>query len=287
MTSNIIGIDIGGSHATAALVDVHHNCIDALSKCRIAVDANGSADEIISTWTSLFKNNFKNAFSGDVNIGLAMPGPFDYNQGISKITGLHKFESLYDVNVKQALASALNIPARNIKMMNDAAAFLRGEVYGGAAKGFADVIGVTLGTGTGSAIHHNGITIDANLGPSPYKESIADDYFSTRWFVNEYRRRTGYEVTGVKALALLHHSQGVVKEIFNDFVQNFSEFLLQFIQREQAACVVLGGNIMLAKNYFLPKVQSNLIHSGSNIPLKVAELGEDAAIIGAAMLFRD
>ncbi len=26
-------------------------------------------------------------------IGIAMPGPFDYEQGISQITGLHKFES--------------------------------------------------------------------------------------------------------------------------------------------------------------------------------------------------
>jgi glucokinase len=144
---------------------------------------------------------------------------------------------------------------------------------------------MTLGTGTGTAVHRNGITADANLGPSPYKDSIADNYFSTRWFVNQYKERTGYEVTGVKALALLHDSHGVVREIFNDFVCNFSDFLVTFIERENPSCVVLGGNIMLAKDIFLERIQNNLKALGHSIPIKVAELGEDAAIIGAARLF--
>lgn len=120
-----------------------------------------------------------------------MPGPFDYENGISLITKLDKYEALYKLNVKELLSEKLSIPKPSILMMNDAACFLRGEVYYGAAKGHTDVIGITLGTGTGSAFHHNGITVDANLGPSPFMNSIADEYFSTRWFVKRYIEENG------------------------------------------------------------------------------------------------
>jgi glucokinase len=43
-------------------------------------------------------------------IGLAICGPFDYEKGISKITGLDKHESLYDINVKQSLQKSLELP---------------------------------------------------------------------------------------------------------------------------------------------------------------------------------
>ncbi|HRP57404.1 hypothetical protein, partial [Agriterribacter sp.] len=65
-------------------------------------------------------------------MGIAMPGPFDYEKGISYITGLHKYEYLYGLNVKELLAAELNIPLGNIRMMNDAAAYLAGELKAGA-----------------------------------------------------------------------------------------------------------------------------------------------------------
>ena len=69
-------------------------------------------------------------------------------------------------------------------MMNDASCFLKGEVFGGAAKGYNHVIGITLGTGLGSATFKNGVVYDGDLYYTPFKESTAEDYLSTRWFIN-------------------------------------------------------------------------------------------------------
>ena len=67
-------------------------------------------------------------------IGIAMPGPFDYENGICYIKGLDKYESLFNLNVKEMLAQQLNIERSDIYMMNDASCFLKGEVFGGVAK---------------------------------------------------------------------------------------------------------------------------------------------------------
>jgi glucokinase len=136
MNTQVIGIDIGGSHATAAVVNTSSCALDNLTKRRIHVDANAHASEIIEAWSSLITEIVTFEDLKHPQIGIAMPGPFDYDAGVSLITGLHKFESLYRQNVKALLASQLSIDLINFKMMNDAAAFLRGEVYGGAARGY-------------------------------------------------------------------------------------------------------------------------------------------------------
>ena len=84
-----------------------------------------------------------------------MPGPFDYEEGVSLITGLHKFESLYGLNVKELLAASLHIVPGMIQMNNDAICYLAGERKAGAVKDGSYVAGLTLGTGLGSAIYRN------------------------------------------------------------------------------------------------------------------------------------
>ncbi|HET9053449.1 MAG TPA: ROK family protein [Cyclobacteriaceae bacterium] len=285
--SFVLGIDIGGSHLTAALVNEATRKLVPESYTRIRVNSKGTAEEILNTWTAAIRNIFENHPVGNKRMGIAMPGPFDYENGISLIRGLDKYESLYKLNVKALLAERLNIPATSILMMNDAACFLRGEVYYGAAKGYTDVIGITLGTGTGSAIHHNGNTEDANLGPSPFMDSIADEYFSTRWFVKRYSEKTGGVVKDVKALAELYAGDNAVREIFSEFVKNLVIFLEGFVKHENPQLIVMGGNIAQCSGLFLKELVSGLAAKAIIIPVVNAQLGEEAAIAGAASLFEN
>ena len=48
-------------------------------------------------------------FSLLLGIGIAMPGPFDYNEGISLIRNLGKYDSIFGVNVRQYLSSEFNL----------------------------------------------------------------------------------------------------------------------------------------------------------------------------------
>lgn len=285
--SFVLGIDIGGSHLTAALVNETTRKLVQDSYTRMRVNPNGTAEEIINTWITAIQHIYKNHPVSSKQIGIAMPGPFDYENGISLITKLDKYEALYKLNVKELLTEKLNIPSTSIRMMNDAACFLRGEVYYGAAKGYTDVIGITLGTGTGSAYHHNGITTDANLGPSPFMNSIADEYFSTRWFVKRYAELAGNRVKDVKQLAELYSSDVRIKDIFSEFVKNLAVFLEGFVKREKPDIIVIGGNIAQCSVLFLNDLIMTLKEKKIAIPVVLAKLGEEAAILGAASLFEN
>jgi len=282
--SVVLGVDIGGSHLTAALVMENFEFVVG-SNTRIRVNSSGSAEEILNTWSTAINEIFKKYDVTEKRIGIALPGPFDYENGISLIKDLDKYEALYKLNVKELLGQQLNILPSKIRMMNDAACFLRGEVYHGAAKGYQHVIGITLGTGTGTAIHHQGVTEDANLGPSPFMDSIADEFFSTRWFVRQYTERSGKTIHDVKSLSKLYAEDDSVKEIFSAFVKNFSIFLESFVKREKPELIVMGGNISQCADLFLPELRHALQSAGVTIPIVLAQLGEHAAILGAASLF--
>lgn len=287
MINTVLGVDIGGSHITAALVDLETKAIVAGSEKRKFVDSNGSAEEILTNWCTLIEQTFKEHGITNKRIGIAMPGPFDYEQGISLIRDQEKFRSLYQMNLKEALAKRLDMDPAGIVFINDAAAFLQGEVFGGAAMDCDPVLGLTLGTGLGAAMSMDGEAHDAALWNSPFKEGIAEDYLSTRWFLNAYQELTGKEIRGVKELTELDHSNDGVHALFQEFAGNLAAFISDKAQEHSAAAVVLGGNISNAHEYFLPALNEALEDKHNNLQIRIAELKEDAALIGAASCLRD
>ena len=59
MNNNVLGIDIGGSHITAALIDMETRTLIAGSFQRRAVDSNGPADQIIAAWCDVINAAYK------------------------------------------------------------------------------------------------------------------------------------------------------------------------------------------------------------------------------------
>ena len=66
-------------------------------------------------------------------VGVAAPGPFDYENGICMVHGLGKLEGLFNVDMRAELARAACRPT-SIRFLNDAEAFLLGESVAGAAR---------------------------------------------------------------------------------------------------------------------------------------------------------
>lgn len=277
-----IGIDIGGSHITAALVDLESRCVIPGSGLRRAVNSNLDADQIFDTWCAVI-NQVKNTtqkFKG--NIGISMPGPFDYEAGISLIKDQEKFRSLYLLNLKEELASRLDFDSAQFRFINDAAGFLQGEVFGGAAKGHEQVIGLTLGTGLGSAIYTEEKSHDADLWNSAFKDGIAEDYLSTRWFVRRCQELSGMQINGVIELVELKDNNPLKAQIFEEFGDNLGAFLLPLIKEHQPTVVVLGGNIANTYELFLSALSKKSAEHLPHTLIKIAELKEDASLIGAA-----
>jgi glucokinase len=277
----VLAADIGGTHITAALVDLAHPGTLLSPVKRLPVDAGGSAGAIIDAWSRCLLAAKEMA---DVSMYcLAMPGPFDYSKGISQIKGQGKFDSLYGQNIKDLLASSLHTNSAAIFLENDAACFLHGEVFAGCARdGFEKVIGVTLGTGLGSAIYYRGKSRSADLWSLPFGGGIAEDFLSTRWFIRRYKELTGMEEKGVKQIAARAENDRVAKTIFTDFGKKLGAFLRCFQEKEGAEAVVIGGNIAQAYELFRVPLEETLKGFYPSLKLRTSVLGENAALFGAA-----
>ncbi len=277
----VLTADVGGSHITTAICNIEENIILDETIARVDVSSRDTADHIFNAWETSFKRSLESGNHSISGLGIAMPGPFDYENGISYITGLNKFDAIYKMDIRHKLAEMLAIDPSIIQFRNDAEAAIAGEVWADFGKEYNNIIGVTLGTGFGSAHYLNGLTKDVNWGSEPFGSSIADDYMSTRWFLKRYNELTGNRVNEVKDLYLMAPYDAVVTGIFHEFGENLGYFLSKKIDELNPELLILCGNITRSSDLFLPVLRERIMP----LPIKLARLGENAALFGVASLF--
>lgn len=283
MNRYALSLDIGGSHITSALVDLDTRTIISSSVQRQAVNEKASAPELIKVWADTAL-----ASVGTVqrihHVGVAMPGPFDYKAGISKLE--HKFAALYGLNVGDLLseALALNVP---ILFANDAALFALGEWWAGAAQGATRMLGITLGTGLGSGFIESGriLTQDARTPPSgeiwntEYLDSIAEAFVSGTALVNRFEAKTQQSLEGKAIANLARQGDKNARAAFRDLGQHLNELLEPYLTSFSPDRVVLGGNLSRAFDLFEDQL---------NTPDKklycASQHFEQASLLGAAAL---
>lgn len=292
-----VGADIGGSHISAALIDMLDKKIIRESFQHHKVDNRASADEILSVWGDALLATMALVERDQVaGIGLAMPGPFDYSAGIALFEKVQKYEKLYGVNVAEGLKDVLDLDEDiPLRFMNDATAFAVGEAWMGKLTGYDRSIALTLGTGFGAAFVDRGIPVldGAEVPPQgclwhmPYKDGIADDYFSTRWFTGRYQERTGKSLKGVKEIREEALYDKHSKELFIEFGAGLGNFMFAHIKSFNADALVIGGNLSKAFDLFGDFLRSALSSRQVYIPIHISDLLEDAALVGSARLMEE
>ena len=289
----IIGLDIGGSHVSGAVIDMHRKELLADTYKNVFVNTKASSEDILNTWAALINIILSKINERDLQgISIAVPGPFDYEKGVFLIKGLDKYDGCYGIQVMKSLKNRLHLSNNDIPVIfnNDAHCFATGEAICGVAKNYLKIIALTLGTGFGAAFYSSdtiitegeGVSKNGELYNEPFKEGMAEDYISARWFLKAYLQQTGEELPGVKELYDRADKDAIAKNLFAEFGKNLAEVLLPFILSFKAECVVLGGNISKAKKYFLPSLQRQFEKNNLKIEVLFSSLGEKAAIMGSA-----
>jgi glucokinase len=295
MSSLAIGVDIGGSHVSCAACNITEKryLLETFSECDL--DNQATAEEIINIWSSTIQKTIdKVGLENVAGIGFAMPGPFDYANGIAMFKGNNKkYENIYGLNVPDALRRKMNLPENfPIRFINDATAFAIGEDWIGKACGSKRSMAITLGTGFGSAFLCDRLpVVSGNEVPEmgcvwylPFGDGNADDYFSTRGFLNRYYEKTGVQLSGVKELARMADEQSDAKLLFDDFGSKLGQFLYPWMVKFGVEVLVIGGNISYAFPLFGESLQSYLDANEAGIRITVSELKESASMIGSAVL---
>lgn len=292
-----VGIDIGGSHITCQLFDLEKHSLIENTKVRKEVNGQGTFEEILNGWAEAIAETCSGFLISDLaGIGFAMPGPFDYPGGIAWFENVGKFENLYGVDVRKEIQNRLKLEAGfPVRFLNDAACFAIGESLQGEAAQHRRILAITLGTGFGTTFIDNHLPVagkfeipdDGFLYRVPFKNAVADEYFSTRWFIREYESVTGRKIAGVKEMAEELESDEKVRAIFTTFGGNLGGFLVPWLTRFEADCLVIGGNISAAFPLFKNSVFQQFDKANLSVQVLISNLQEDAALAGSAFLSDD
>jgi glucokinase len=208
----VLVYDVGGSHISAAVFDPHTFALHGLSRAPLPAEGTGnfsaaSFGRLIHALGKAAANSAQVSLTTLAGADLAIPGPFDYDRGISQMR--HKLLSLFGVDLKSALAARFAWQPSQVRFVNDAAAFLLGEMGAGAAKGYSRAIGITLGTGIGCAfaVHDGsggrivpggsqGVPPGGEIWNLPYNGATVEDFVSTRFLRQQFQSVRGQVLPG-------------------------------------------------------------------------------------------
>ncbi len=283
LESRVLTFDVGGSHVAAAVC-----CATNFSLGSVASAPHASVSTSGAFLDLLQNLGMKAQVGGDGVIGamLAVPGPFDLQAGVSLMR--HKLPYLYGIDLRQGLAERFGLHPAQVRFLNDADAYLLGEIGAGAARGFSRAVGLTLGTGIGSAFAVDGQLVTEGPGvPSggeiwnlPYQGGIVEDFVSSRAIVGNFERCTGKK-REVVDLAAAAKSDPAAEQAFTEFGQHLGVVIRTLLAEFNADVIVLGGGISRSANLFLPAVRIEI--GDSTTQIRVSELKDKAALVGCGV----
>lgn len=284
-----IALDIGGSHITSGIVDFKNGNKKVEYTCHQPINNNANVEELLTDISDCIVAVSKQltTFQKIDGVAISIPGPFDYKKGVSRIN--HKFKSLFGLDLKMSLINTLaskEVKVDDITFLNDAQSFLLGVLYEKSLQS-EKVLGITLGTGIGSASYSEGELfsgfLDENaLYKSRYRDGIAEDYFSTQWFINQAKEiniGNGNTITGVKELAERAENDQAVQEIFDHFGENLAEYLNDLISEKQVDSIVFGGNIFQSFHLFSKSFRD---HFKNGVEVHIADKTSEYSLLGAS-----
>ena len=310
-----IGVDLGGTNIAAGIVDEKGNL---LRKASIPTGAEREADEVIKDMAGLCKKliDEQGITVDDVEYaGVATPGTADHDNGIVVYANNLRF-------LNYPLADKLKefLGVKKVLIENDANAAAKGEAACGAAKGYANSVMITLGTGLGGGIiidnkiysgfnyagaelGHMVIEVDG-LPCSCGRKGCWEAYSSATGLINmtkvklaETKDTVMHEmvahdgkVSGRTAFDAMRKGDKAAKEVVDKYIYYLAMGIVNIINIFQPEVLVIGGGICNEKHYLTDPLMDIVDkeqysrNSTKKTEIRIATLGNDAGIIGAAML---
>jgi glucokinase len=284
--ARVIALDVGGTSVKSALVAPGGQVIGKPSINYI--DSSSEADRILETFALIISAHVGESHTSDLlGVAFGFPGPFDYRTGICLIEGVEKYGAIYGLNMRDALRARLDLGDLPILFRNDAEAAVVGEARYGDGRDYQRLIGVTLGTGCGSAFLLDGVPVTSGPGVPPngwlypmlFNGLRADDVFSSRG-LEARLRAAGVTERNIKDAAETARAGDIVaRQVFEAFGADLGSFLNPHAVAFAAEAVLVLGRIAGAIDLFGLSLRQTL-----SVPVLPGERGPDAALLGAADL---
>lgn len=313
---HFIGIDLGGTHIAAGIVNEDGQ---VLAKAERPTLAQRPYEEVIRDMGSCCLDALKKAGLGvsDISaIGIGIPGLADNTTGrVIFCTNL----GWHDVPLVEQLQRYLSLP---IYIDNDATVAGYAESVAGVSRALHSSVFVTLGTGVGggividgkpwtgahgvaSEIGHLTMVVDG-VQCSCGKKGCLERYCSATAIIRMARERVqdkpesaimkaaggdAGKITARIVIDLAKQGDPIAVETFDEYAKHLTiavNIITSFLDPEM---VVLGGGVSHAGQFLLDaiikRLPDYLMYKTLPYPkLAIAQLGNDAGIIGAALISR-
>ena len=196
-------------------------------------------------------------------VGLAFPGPFDYERGISRIRGLAKYDAIEGLALEEALKSfpgqAVLTSGVRFFFRHDLDSFARGIAVLEPDCAGGRIMCLCIGTGAGSAFLEEGrllkqapgIPANGWIYPFPFRGLTIDDWISVRG-LERLACDAGFPhgTSGKKLSELAAHGNRQAAGVWKTFGNFVAEALQPFIDAFRPDRLVLGGQISKAERFF-------------------------------------
>lgn len=251
-------IDVGGTELKCGIADKSGRINMPLTK--FPANAKAGREKILNHFAKVIKTLIKMAGDCEIaGVGMAFPGPFDYKRGISLMKGLDKYDSIYGIPLAAAIKEKVEeIACSKFVFLHDVEAFAVGESYFGPCREAERIFCLCIGTGAGSAFIENkaavkdGADIPLNgwIYNTPFKESVIDDYISSRGIKKLSLKLLGRGLDGKSLYELCERGDKEAAAVFKCFGNDLKDAAMPFIKRFRPKAVVLGGQISGSFSFF-------------------------------------
>ena len=310
-----IGIDLGGTNIKAGVVNENG---EILYKARIKTNPDRSQLEIIRDMGFLARKVIADSGLDAANvlaIGVGAPGTPDNQAGTVVFAGNLPFRN---APIREGIRKLWDLP---VYIDNDANVAALAECVAGGARGTSHSVAITLGTGVGggviinrriySGFNNAGCEIGhivIQVGGEPCtcgRKGCFEAYASATALIRETCRaakahpesllnqlitENGGNADGRTAFQGMRQGDAAAAAVVDNYIEMLSEGLGNVVNAYMPEVIVIGGGVCNEGAYLLNPVRERVksksfIHEGIREPeIRLAELGNDAGIVGAAMM---
>lgn len=309
MNQYCFGVDIGGTGIKIGLFSKEGELLDKWTFETKRTDKGKDVLRDAANFIDL-KIKEKDLNKGQIlGVGVGLPGPVKDNGEVLELPNLGI--GYFNIEEEMSLMTGLKVKAGN-----DANVAALGEQWKGSGKGFINMVLVTLGTGVGGGIIHNGRIVAGSggaggeIGHIPInfseeescgcgKKGCLEQYASATGIVRLARRALesspvnsklsgGEDITSKLIFDLAKQGDALSLQVVDEACRYLGIALAQVAQVVDPEAFVIGGGVSMAGDILIESIKKhyvpNVMNALKDRKFLIASLGNDAGIYGSARL---
>ena len=312
-----IGVDLGGTNISAGVID---DKLEIIGRGKLKTNCPREAELILADVAKAVELAAADAGIGMkdvVSIGIGTPGSVNKKTGYIEYANNLGFDK---VPAKQILEARLK---KTVYLDNDANCAALGEAVAGVGRGVSSFVAITLGTGVGSGIVLDGkiVTgVNDGAGEMGHMVIVADGerctcgrrgcwerYASATALIQQTKDAMHHDmdskmwelvggdinrVSGRTSFDAMRAGDKTARKVVDKYIFYLAVGIINIVNALQPEIICIGGGIGHEKENLLVPLRKYVarerysIHADRQTEILSAQLGNDAGIIGAALLDR-